>query len=80
MFRTRAFVAVLVGVAAVVVPGGFAGPEATSPLVSDAASPPQLSQLVGFANASLVRVDPKSLQELPGNAIRVGSGGWEERR
>jgi len=79
MLRARAFVAALLGVAAVAIPGGFAGPGASSSLTTGAPSPPQLSQLLGVANASLVRVDPQSLQPLPGNAIRVGSGGCAPR-
>lgn len=79
MFRARTFVAVSLGVAALAVPGGFAGPGTSSPLTTGAASPPQLSQLLGFANGSLVRIDPQSLQPLPGNGIRVGSGGCAPR-
>jgi hypothetical protein len=35
--------------------------------------------LLGFANATLVRIDPQSLQPLPGRGIRVGSGGCAPR-
>jgi hypothetical protein len=47
--------------------------------VRDAASVSQLSQLLGFANGAIVRVDPVSLQALAGARVTVGSGGCAGR-
>lgn len=79
MLRVRAFIATFLAVSAVAVPGGVAGPKASAPLSVGTTSSPQLSQLLGFTNASLVRIDPQSLEPLPGNGIRVGSGGCAPR-
>ena len=40
----------------------------------------QLPQLLGFVDGTLVRVDPQSLQPVPGKRIRVGSGGCASRQ
>jgi hypothetical protein len=40
-----------------------------------AAGTPQLAQLLGFVDWKLVRINPETLQPLPGDGIAVGSGG-----
>lgn len=40
----------------------------------------QLSQLLGFIDAKLVRVDPETLRPVPGREIAVGSGGCAPRQ
>jgi hypothetical protein len=55
--------------------GGVAVPRAAS-----VPAAPQLSELLAFSSATLVRVDPQSLQPLPGRGIRVGSGGCAPRQ
>lgn len=78
----RALLVGCVGLAAVTAPGvgSFAGPEAGSMPTRSAVPAPQLSQLLGFANARLVRIDPQSLRALPGNGIAIGSGGCAARQ
>lgn len=79
----RPLLAAFVGLAAVAALGttrGFAGPDASSALASDAAPVPQLTQLLGFAHSTLVRIDSQSLRPLPGNGIRVGTGGCAPRQ
>ena len=79
--KGRIFRAASLGLAAVAASGigGFAAPEASSAPTKNAAPAPQVSQLLGFANATLVRIDPQSLRPLPGNRIRIGSGGCAPR-
>ncbi len=59
---------------------GSAQPEARSSPATIAAPAPQLSRLVGFIDARLVRVDPETLRPLPGKRIDVGSGGCASRQ
>jgi hypothetical protein len=40
----------------------------------------QLPQLLGLVDGALVRVDPQSLEAIPGKRIRVGSGGCASRQ
>ena len=80
----RALLAALVGFAALAVSGagGVAGSEASSTPAKNAAAPapPQLSRLLGFADATLVGIDPESLRPLSGKGIPVGSGGCAARQ
>jgi hypothetical protein len=77
----RAVLASSLGLAAIAASGigGVAGPEASPTPDRTFAPAAQLSQLLGFANATLVRIDPESLQPLSGKGIRVGSGGCAAR-
>jgi hypothetical protein len=77
----RALLATSFGVATVVAAGVgfFAVPEASFAHAKSAAAGPQLSQLLGFTNATLVRVDPQLLQPRDGKRIQVGSGGCAPR-
>lgn len=77
----RAALAAALGVAAIVATatGGYTESEASSAPSTNVAPAPQLSQLLGFANAMLVRIDPDSLTPLPGKRIRAGSGGCAPR-
>jgi hypothetical protein len=77
----RALLATSLGVATVVAVGVgfFAAPEASTAPAKSTAAEPQLSQLLGFTKAALVRVDPQSLQPLDGKRIQVGSGGCAPR-
>lgn len=78
----RALLAGCVGLAVLATSGvgGYAGSEASSAPTRTATIAPQLSQLLGFANGALVRIDPQSLQPLAGTRIRVGSGGCAPRQ
>jgi hypothetical protein len=77
----RALLATSFGVATFVAAGVgfFAAAEASSAHAKSAAAGPQLSQLLGFTNAALVRVDPQLLQPLDAKRIQVGSGGCAPR-
>ena len=59
--------------------GGFAVSDGRSPHPDTPAPAPQLTQLLGFANGALARVDPQSLRPLAGRRILVGSGGCAPR-
>jgi hypothetical protein len=78
----RALLVVCLGLALVAASGigGFAGSEASSAPTRTVAPAPQLSQLLGFASGTLVRIDPQSLRPLAGTRIRVGSGGCAPRQ
>ena len=77
----RALLAGCLGLAAIAASGagGVAGPEARSAPSEVSAPAPKLSQLLGFANGALARIDPQSLRPLPGRRIGVGSGGCAPR-
>src|SRR3970040_644528 len=77
----RASVGASLGLLAVATLGvvGLAQPAARSSPATIAAPAPQLSRLLGFAGARLVRVDPETLRPLPGKGIDVGSGGCASR-
>lgn len=60
--------------------GGFIGSEASSAPTRTVAPARELSRLLGFANGTLVRVDPLSLRPLAGKRIQVGSGGCAPRQ
>lgn len=78
----RALLAGCVGLAVLAASGvgGVAGSEASSAPARTVAPASQPSQLLGFANGTLVRIDPQSLQPLTGTRIRVGSGGCAPRQ
>jgi len=78
----RALLAGCLALAAVAGSGvvGFAGSDASSALARTAAPAPQLAQLLGFADARLVRIDPQSLRPLSGTRIAVGPGGCAPRQ
>ncbi len=78
----RPLFSVCVGVSAVAAGvGGFtqSGAQSAPMRVAVAVSTPQLSQLLGFSNGAVIRVDPNSLQPLPGAKLQVGSGGCAGR-
>lgn len=78
----RALLTGCVGVAVLAASGaaGLAGPEASAAHARTVAPASQLSQLLGFTNGTLVRIDSQSLQPLKGPRIRVGSGGCAPRQ
>lgn len=78
----RAVLAASFALAAVVVAGllGSARSEASPASAALAAQVPQLSQVLGFVEARLVRVDSETLRPLPGKGITVGSGGCAPRQ
>lgn len=78
MLRSVLVVAIAVAVVAIGADGRQRASAQWRP-VRGAASVSQLSQLLGFANEAIVRVDPVSLQALGGARIAVGSGGCAGR-
>ncbi len=77
----RASLAASLGILTVATLGvvGLVQPEASSSPATIGAATPQLSRLVGFIDARLVRVDPETLRPRPGKQIAVGSGGCASR-
>lgn len=75
-FLAASFVLAVVGTAGV---AGHAQPDASSSSPAIAPPAPQLSQLVGFVDARLVRIDDETLRPLTGKGIAVGSGGCAPR-
>ena len=59
---------------------GLAQPAARSSPATIAAPASQLSQLLGFSDTRLVRVDSETLRPRPGRRIAVGSGGCAPRQ
>ena len=78
----RASLAASLGLLAVATLGvvGLAQPAARSSPATIAAPASQLSQLLGFSDARLVRVDPETLRPRPGKGMAVGSGGCAPRQ
>jgi hypothetical protein len=74
----RAVLATSLGLAAIAA-WPIAELEASTAPARVSAPTPELSQLLGFANARLVRVDPESMRPVPASGIRVGSGGCAPR-
>lgn len=60
--------------------GGFVGPRSESYARKDRSSRVSALAVAGFANGTLVRVDPQSLRPLTETRIRVGSGGCAPRQ
>ncbi len=79
---SRASLAASLGLLAVATLGifGLAQPVARSSPARIAAPASQLSQLLGFSDSRLVRVDPETLRPRPGGRIAVASGGCAPRQ
>jgi DNA-binding beta-propeller fold protein YncE len=76
----RSLLAVCLGVAVVAAGRGDLAKASARPApVGSVDSASQVSRLLGFANGAIVRIDPGSLQALPGPKIPVGSGGCAAR-
>lgn len=76
----RSMLAVTIALAAVAIAADAPQLASARPASTrDAASAPQLSQLLGFAHGAIVRIDPGSLRALPGARLSVGSGGCAAR-
>jgi hypothetical protein len=78
MFRLMLVVSLAL---AAVATAGVAGPTGagTASVPTRSAPAAQLSQLLAFVDGALVRIDPQSLQALPGDRIQLGSGGCASR-